>query len=75
MATQNKNFKVKNGLDVAGAISGTALAGSLLSSTTPSANGTASAGVATIPARADHVHPASASGGGGLETVFLMMGA
>jgi hypothetical protein len=40
-----------------GAISGTALAGSLLSSATPLINGTAAAGNSTIPARDNHVHP------------------
>lgn len=63
MATQNKNFKVKNGLDVAGAvtatstIAGSGLAGSLLSASSPAMDGSASAGTATVPARADHVHP------------------
>ena len=67
MATQNKNFKVKNGLDVNGAITATstisasALAGSLLTSTSPAMNGSVSAGTATVPARADHVHPTDTS--------------
>ena len=38
-------------------ISASGLAGSLLTSTTGSALGTASAGTATVPARSDHVHP------------------
>ena len=67
MPTVNKNFKVKNGLDVNGAISATStisasgLAGSLLTSTSPAMNGSASAGTATVPARADHVHPTDTS--------------
>jgi hypothetical protein len=40
-------------------ISASGLAGSLLSSTVGSTSGTASAGISTIPARADHVHPSS----------------
>lgn len=67
MATANKNFKVKNGLDVNGAIAATStisasgLAGSLLTSTSPSMDGSVSAGTSTIPARADHVHPTDTS--------------
>lgn len=67
MATQNNDFKVKNGLDVAGnikttsTISASALGGSLLTSTAPAINGTAAAGTATVPARADHVHPTDTS--------------
>lgn len=67
MPTQNKNFRVKNGLDVTGAVtatstvSATGLAGSLLTSASPSMNGTAAAGTATVPARADHVHPTDTS--------------
>lgn len=59
MTTQNKNFKVKNGLDVSGAVSATALSGDLLTSSSPAPLGTASAGTATVPARADHAHPLS----------------
>jgi hypothetical protein len=40
-----------------GTISGSGLAGSLLTSTVGTGLGTASAGTATVPARADHVHP------------------
>ena len=67
MPTVSRNFRVKNGLDVNGAITATStisasgLAGSLLSSTSPSMNGSASAGTATIPSRADHVHPTDTS--------------
>lgn len=67
MATQSKNFKVKNGLDVNGAIvatstiAGSGLAGSLLSSTSPAMDGSVSAGTSTVPARADHVHPVDTS--------------
>jgi hypothetical protein len=49
----------------ASVISGGALGGSLLSSTSGSALGTAGAGTSTIPARADHVHPTT-----GLVTTF-----
>jgi len=67
LATVNKNFKVKNGLDVNGAIvatstiSASGLAGSLLTSTTPLMAGTAAAGTSTVPARADHRHPTDTS--------------
>lgn len=67
MPTVSKNFRVKNGLDVNGAIAATStisasgLAGSLLTSTSPSMDGAASAGTATVPARADHVHPTDTS--------------
>ena len=49
----------------ASVISGGALGGSLLSSTSGSALGTASQGTSTTPARADHVHPTT-----GLVTTF-----
>ena len=44
-------------LSLTSTISASGLSGSLLSSTVGAALGTASAGSATIPARADHVHP------------------
>ena len=44
-------------LTLASTISASGLAGSLLTSTVGSALGSASAGTATVPARADHVHP------------------
>lgn len=77
MATQNKNFKVKNGLDVTGAISATStvsasgLSGSLLSSASPLSNGTAAAGTSTVPAREDHVHPGAATGSDFVPALFL----
>ena len=40
-----------------GTVSGTGLAGSLLSSASPVANGAAAAGTSAIPSRQDHVHP------------------
>jgi hypothetical protein len=40
-----------------GTLTATGLGGSLLSSATPQAIGTAAAGTSTIPARQDHVHP------------------
>jgi hypothetical protein len=40
-----------------GSISASSLSGSLLTSTVGTALGTAAAGTATVPARADHVHP------------------
>lgn len=43
-------------LSVTGTISGSGLAGSLLSSATPQALGTASAGSSAIPSRQDHIH-------------------
>ena len=45
-------------LSATSTISASGLAGSLLTSTVGAALGTASAGVATVPARADHVHSA-----------------
>ena len=42
-------------------LSGTALAGGLLSSLSPNMDGTASAGSATVPARQDHRHPTDTS--------------
>lgn len=77
MPTQTKNFKVKNGLDVTGAISATStisasgLAGSLLSSASPTANGSAFSGTSSIPARDDHVHPSSASATDYVPSLFL----
>ena len=44
-----------------GTVSGTGLAGSLLSSATPLVDGTAAAGTSAIPARQDHVHPTDTS--------------
>lgn len=44
-----------------GAITGTALGGSLLSSTNPVMDSTAAPGTATVPARQDHVHPTDTS--------------
>jgi hypothetical protein len=43
-------------------ISASGLAGSLLTSTVGTALGTAAAGTATVPARADHVHPTTGLG-------------
>jgi hypothetical protein len=45
-----------------GTIAATGLAGSLLTSTVGTALGTAAAGTATVPARADHVHPTTGLG-------------
>ena len=42
---------------VTGSLSAGSLAGGLLPSAAPAGNGTAAAGTATVPARADHVHP------------------
>lgn len=54
-------------------ISASGLAGSLLSSATPAALGTAGPGTATIPSRQDHIHAAPASdpvaGTAGLRTL------
>lgn len=61
MATSNRNFKVKNGLDVDGAISAAALSGGLLTTSNPAALGAVSAGTSTVPARADHVHASPAA--------------
>jgi hypothetical protein len=44
-----------------GTVSASGLAGSLLTSTVGTALGTAAAGTATVPARADHVHPNTAA--------------
>ncbi len=55
---------------ITGTIGATGLAGSLLTSTTPSAPGTAAAGSATVPARSDHTHSNSWTGGT-LTTVTL----
>jgi hypothetical protein len=44
-------------LSLTSTISASGLAGSLLTSTVGTALGTAAAGTATVPARADHVHP------------------
>jgi hypothetical protein len=45
-----------------GTVSASGLAGSLLTSTVGTALGTAAAGTATVPARADHVHPTTGLG-------------
>lgn len=50
---------IAGNLIAVGTVAGSGLAGSLLSSTTPSALGTAAAGSSTTPARADHVHSSS----------------
>ena len=49
-------------LTLSSTISATGLAGSLLTSTVGAALGTAAAGTATVPARADHVHPTTGLG-------------
>lgn len=49
-------------LTLSSTISATGLAGSLLTSTVGTALGTAAAGTATVPARADHVHPTTGLG-------------
>lgn len=61
MPTLNRNFKVKNSLEVVGTVSASGLAGTLLSGTSPGMDGSASAGTSTVPARADHVHPTDTS--------------
>lgn len=61
MPTLNRNFKVKNSLEVVGTVSASGLAGTLLSGTSPGMDGSASAGTSIVPARADHVHPTDTS--------------
>jgi Lower baseplate protein N-terminal domain len=57
-----------------GTISATGLAGSLLSSANPLADGTAGPGTSAIPSRQDHIHPGS-SGGASWNEIFMLMGA
>lgn len=58
----HKNFKVKNGIDATGDITGNTVNGiSGLSSTLPIVDGSAAAGTGVAAARADHVHPTDTS--------------
>jgi hypothetical protein len=51
------NLSVTGTVAATSTISGSGLAGSLLSSANPVVNGTATPGVSAIPSRQDHVHP------------------
>ena len=48
-------------LTITGVVTAAGLGGDLLSSETPTENGTATVGVAAVPAREDHVHPSDST--------------